>query len=56
MFAHTCTACRRFALIFPSQVRTLTNTEHGPVVHYVCWCGAEQTWAAHGGRRQPVAA
>jgi len=42
MFDHTCTACQKRQLIFPSQVSALANTEHGIVVTFACWCGAEQ--------------
>ena len=31
-------------LIFPSQIQGVTNTDHGILVSYVCWCGSEQTW------------
>ena len=44
MFDRHCTACDRTQLIFPSQVTAVTNTDHGILVSYVCWCGAEQTW------------
>jgi hypothetical protein len=43
MFDHTCTACSRRQLIFPSQVTSLANTDHGIVVAFTCWCGAAQT-------------
>ena len=43
MFDHHCTACDRRQLIFPSQVTSLVNTEHGIIVAFECWCGAEQT-------------
>ncbi|WP_395656582.1 hypothetical protein [Nocardioides sp.] len=43
MFDHHCTACERRQLIFPSQVTALANTEHGIVVTFTCWCGADQT-------------
>ena len=42
MFDHHCTACERRQLIFPSQVTALANTDHGIVVSFTCWCGAEQ--------------
>lgn len=42
MFAHTCTACAIRRLVFPSQVTSLVNTEHGIVVTYTCWCDAPQ--------------
>ena len=32
MFDHHCTACDKRQLIFPSQVTSLTNTDHGIVV------------------------
>lgn len=56
MFDHHCTACDRTQLIFPSQVTSLVNTDHGIIVAFECWCGAEQTMAT--GRRldAPVAA
>jgi hypothetical protein len=43
MFDHTCTACQKRQLIFPSQVTSLENTEHGILVAFTCWCGADQT-------------
>ncbi len=43
MFDHHCTACDTRQLIFPSQVTSLSNTEHGIDVAFTCWCGAEQT-------------
>ncbi len=49
MFDHYCTACRRRQLIFPTQVTSVTNTEHGILVAFTCWCGADQTWVT--GRR-----
>jgi hypothetical protein len=42
MFAHDCTACQRRQLVFPSQITSLDNTDHGIVVRFTCWCGAEQ--------------
>ena len=44
MFDRHCTACDRIQLIFPSQIQGVTNTDHGILVSYVCWCGSEQTW------------
>ena len=43
MFEHMCTTCRRRQLIFPSQVTSLDNTDHGIMVAFVCWCGSEQS-------------
>jgi hypothetical protein len=43
MFAHTCTECERRQLIFPSQITSLENTDHGILVSFTCWCDAEQT-------------
>ncbi|MBZ5739135.1 hypothetical protein [Nocardioides mangrovi] len=43
MFDHQCTACEKRQLIFTSQVTSLTNTDHGIVVAFTCWCGAAQT-------------
>ena len=42
MFDIHCTACEKRRLIFPSQVSSVVNTEHGIVVTLDCWCGAEQ--------------
>ncbi|NUS52479.1 MAG: hypothetical protein HOQ22_15750 [Nocardioidaceae bacterium] len=44
MFDSVCTSCHRRQLIFPSQVRSLDNSERGILVTYTCWCGSEQTW------------
>ncbi len=54
MFDHQCTACEKRQLIFPSMVTAMTNTDHGILVSYTCWCGAEQTWltGARGGVEQ----
>ena len=54
MFDHHCTVCDRRQLIFPSQVTSLANTDHGISVAFTCWCGAEQSMLT--GRREPVAA
>ena len=43
MFDHTCTACEKRQLIFPSQITNLVNTDRGIVTTFTCWCGAEQT-------------
>jgi hypothetical protein len=43
MFDHNCTACDKRQLIFPSQVTSMANTDHGIVVNFTCWCGADQT-------------
>ncbi|MBA2955454.1 hypothetical protein GON03_14040 [Nocardioides sp. MAH-18] len=43
MFDHTCTACEKRQLIFPSQVTDMANTDHGIKVSFTCWCGAEQS-------------
>ncbi len=54
MFDRHCSACDRTQLIFPSQITGVANTDHGILVSYTCWCGAEQTWltgtAAHADR------
>lgn len=42
MFDHQCTACEKRQLIFPSQVTDMANTDHGIVVTFTCWCGADQ--------------
>ncbi len=49
MFDHHCTACDKRQLIFPNQVTSVDNTDHGIVVTFRCWCGAAQTWLT--GRR-----
>ena len=52
MFAHHCTVCERRQLVFPGQVDRIDNTDHGMVVSFRCWCGAEQTTVYGGtGRR-----
>ena len=42
MFVHTCSACERRQLVSSSQIKTLHNTDHGIVVRFTCWCGADQ--------------
>ncbi len=44
MFDHVCSACEKRQLIFPSQVTSVVNTDHGIEVAFTCWCGADQTW------------
>jgi hypothetical protein len=51
MFDRHCSACDRTQLIFPSQISSVTNTDHGILVSYTCWCGAEQTWLTGAGAR-----
>lgn len=53
MFDHHCTACHKRQLIFSSQVASLSNTEHGIVVDFTCWCGAEQTMVTGLDTRRP---
>ncbi len=53
MFDNHCTACDRRQLIFPSQVTSMSNTDHGIVVTYTCWCGAEQTMTTGNAARRP---
>jgi hypothetical protein len=43
MFDHHCTECGKRQLVFPSQITALANTDHGIVVAFTCWCGADQT-------------
>jgi len=43
MFDNHCSACDKRQLIFPSQVTSMSNTDHGIVLTYTCWCGADQT-------------
>ena len=56
MFDHHCTACDKRQLIFPSQVTSLVNTDHGIIVAFECWCGAEQTMATAGEHGFPIRA
>jgi hypothetical protein len=44
MFDRHCSACDRTQLIFPSQISSVTNSDHGILVSYTCWCGSQQTW------------
>ena len=55
MFTHTCSACHRRELIFPSQVTGTANTDHGIVVTFTCWCDAEQTMVTGLKATQPAA-
>ncbi len=50
VFDHYCTTCQKRSLVFPSQIVSLVNTEHGIEVAFTCWCGADQTWVT--GRRR----
>jgi hypothetical protein len=54
VFQHHCTACDRTQLMFPGQVRSLTNTDHGIELRFQCWCGAEQLLVT--GRKAPKGA
>ena len=54
MFAHQCTVCERRQLVFPGQVDRIDNTDHGMVVSFRCWCGAEQTTVYGGTGRRPL--
>jgi hypothetical protein len=58
MFDHHCTECGKRQLIFPSQVTSLMNTDHGILVAFTCWCGAAQTMVtgSAAGHRETVAA
>ncbi|WP_181311903.1 hypothetical protein [Nocardioides campestrisoli] len=42
LFTHSCTACHKVQLIFPSQAHAVTATPAGPELTFTCWCGAEQ--------------
>jgi hypothetical protein len=53
MFDHHCTACATRQLIFPSQITGMANTDHGILVSFTCWCGADQTLVT--GRRAKAA-
>ena len=55
MFDHHCTACAKRQLIFPSQVTGMVNTDHGIIVAFTCWCGADQTMLS-GAKAAPAAA
>lgn len=55
MFQHTCSACHRRELIFPSQVTGTENTDHGIVVTFTCWCDAEQSMVTGLRATQPAA-
>jgi hypothetical protein len=55
MLLHTCTSCDKRQLIFPSQFTSLTNTDHGIVVTFTCWCDAEQTIVTGRGAERQVA-
>ena len=50
MFVHDCTACEKAQLIFPSQVRGVS--EDGAGLVFTCWCGAEQVWLVGDQSRQ----
>ena len=56
MFDHHCTSCDKRQLIFPSQVTDMVNTDHGIIVAFTCWCGADQTLLTGRAVAQPVAA
>ncbi len=58
MFDHHCTVCDKTQLIFPSQVTSLVNTDHGIIVAFTCWCGADQTMVTGNtaDHHEPVAA
>ena len=44
MFDHYCTSCQKRSLVFPSQIVSMANTDHGIEIAFACWCGADQTW------------
>lgn len=44
MFTHTCTACSRRQLIFPSQISAMDTLAPGVIaLAFTCWCGEPQT-------------
>ncbi len=43
MFVHTCSACAKRQLIFPSQFTGISGERGAVVAAFVCWCGAEQS-------------
>ena len=44
MFAVFCPSVGSEMLIWPSEIRSITNTPDGIVVHFDCGCGCEGTW------------
>ena len=54
MFDHVCTECEKRQLIFSSQVTGMANTDHGIVLSFTCWCGAEQTMTTGKGAVSPA--
>jgi hypothetical protein len=54
VFAHTCSACHRRELIFPSQITGMDTTERGIEVRFTCWCDAEQTMVSGIGAETPA--
>lgn len=53
MFDNDCEVCARRVLICPGQVTSLSNTDHGIVVTFTCWCGTEQTQVTGKRARRP---
>jgi hypothetical protein len=43
VFVHTCTACAKRQLIFPSQFTGVSGEPGAVVATFTCWCGAEQS-------------
>ncbi len=43
MFVHTCTACAKRQLIFPTQFTGVSGERGAVVATFTCWCGAEQS-------------
>ena len=54
MFDHYCTACDKRQLIFPSQVTSLVNTDHGIVMDFTCWCGSAQRTTTGAASERPA--
>jgi hypothetical protein len=43
MFVHTCSACAKRQLIFPTQFTGVSGEPGAVVATFTCWCGAEQS-------------
>lgn len=56
MFTHTCSACERRQLIFPTQVNAVFAVESGIAYRFTCWCGEAQTAVQITDRSQTVRA
>ncbi len=43
MFDNDCQVCATRVLVFPSQITSVSNTDRGILVTFICECGTEQT-------------